>query len=162
MRIEIYIFLLIELMIVAWFDFKQRKILNLWSITNVLLGVLFLFSLDEYVWSWNLIIFPFSFLLAGFLLFAIKIMGGGDAKFMSSFFFLVPANEHWSFSEAILLMTVAVGGISLLVTYTRNYKTFITALRLRDARLFFSLWGKKFPFAPVLLLAWGVMGYKWL
>ena len=90
MSIPLLIFISIEIILVSLIDLKERKISNWWSILNigVFFVLLYLFP-SLYHFSWKTFIFPSVFFVAGFILFLMRIMGGGDSKYLSSIFLIV-------------------------------------------------------------------------
>ena len=75
----IYIFILIELCIVAYLDLKYRKIRNVWILVNVVISIgLFISFPKFYILKIESFQFSIAFIFVGFLLFMMKIMGGGE------------------------------------------------------------------------------------
>lgn len=155
----IFILIGLELMLVAWWDVKHKKISNYWVLTNILLAIfLHMMFSDMYPLTWEFFIFPVSWILIGFVLFLAKIMGAGDSKFLASLFLLIPHELHMVMFEKLLLTTIIVGLITLtfkvikdfqkLKAYTLNtyWKGIIISIRSR------------FSYAPVIVLAWLLLG----
>lgn len=81
MPIAIYLFIFIELCFVAYLDFKYKKIKNIWSVLNLLIALILFFAYpDLYPFGIEMFQFTLVFLLVGFVLFMLKVMGGGRFK----------------------------------------------------------------------------------
>lgn len=156
MKLTIFIFLFIELLAITYIDLKYKKISNYWSIFNIILAVIFyLFLKEEFIFSWNIFIYPLAILVAGFLMFAIKIMGAGDAKFLFSFYLLIPYWGHYSFFTCLVVMTIIIALINIAFRVTINLKTVYEGFILKNYKNVFNIiLGKKMPYAPVILGAW--------
>lgn len=155
MPLAIYLLVLIELIVVSFLDLKTRKISNKWSLLNLVLFLIFVFLLkDIYTLSWETVFYSLSFFFVGFLLFAMKIMGGGDAKLLASLYLLIPARVQEESFMLLIYSTILIGGGIL------SYKIWIQRDQLKlafftqDYSKFRIILGKKFPFSPVILLAW--------
>lgn len=151
----------IELLVVSWFDIKTRKISNLWFPVNLLASVLLYVLLPEpYDWSWQILIFPASWVVVGFVLFALDVMGAGDSKYLASLFLLIPLSLHFPMLEKIVGVTIVVGGIFLTIKVVRDFaKIKSYALSAYWVGLRESI-RSKFSFAPVILLAWLMLGVE--
>ena len=159
----IYFLILAELLVVSWIDIKIKKISNLWFIFNLVvsLSLHFLYPL-EYSLQWATLIYPVGWIIAGFGLFVLGIMGAGDSKFLASLFLVIPLAHQFQMLEKILYSTLVVGIVFLLIKISKDFKR-IKAYALS------SYWqGLKesirssFSFAPVILLAWILFGVeKW-
>lgn len=161
MPLLIYSLVLIELLAVSFFDLKTRKISNKWSILNLIFFILLLFTLKEfYVLSWGTIFYSLSFFFVGFLLFAMKIMGGGDAKLLATIYLLIPAKVQEESFLLLIYSTLIIGGSILLIKLWMQRSQIKLALLTQDYSKFRELLGKKFPFSPVILLAWILWGIK--
>jgi len=159
MLVSVYIFLLLELLVVSYFDIKTRKISNNWSIFNVVIFILLLFFFsDIYDLSWGTFFYSICFFFVGFLLFTIKIMGGGDAKLLASLYLLIPPKLQEESFIALIYSTLLIGGGLLLYKLWIQRSAFKLAFITQDFRRIKDLLGKKFPFSPVVLLAWLVWG----
>lgn len=87
--LQLYLFILIELIFVSIGDVKNRKIPNMWVITNIVVSIfLFILFPNMYELRGETFQFPIVFIFVGFLLFQLKVMGGGDSKYLASFFLL--------------------------------------------------------------------------
>ena len=158
---EIFSLALIELCTVSFLDLKFRKIKNSWSLLNIALATACFFLYPEvYIFSWDSFQFSCVILLVGFGLFLLKIMGGGDSKFLSTFFLLIPVAAQDLVFSYLLAVTVVIGLGMLIFNTIRNYKKLILSLKTSDIVGVKNCFGTKFPYAPVILLAWILTGYK--
>jgi prepilin peptidase CpaA len=154
MFISVYVFLFLELAAVAWGDLKYRKVPNLWSLLNVAIFITLALAVPEvWLFSWNTFLWPVIIFLMGFFLYWMGIMGGGDAKFLSSTFLIIPAGDQEGFTIVLLVMTILASASLMLWRYFR---------RRRAAQGFFSFlrenWGRKYPFIPVVFTSWFFYG----
>jgi prepilin peptidase CpaA len=160
--LPLYIFILVELMAVGYLDFKTKKILNYWSILNIAIFVGFLiFWSDVYSISAQTIFFPIVFLVVGYVLFMVKIMGAGDSKYLFSLFLLVPNQYHEDFFTCIAYTTVIIGLILLTRNLIKNKEFIIAFFRYGNPQLIKNVLGKKFSFAPVILFSWIWFGWNY-
>jgi prepilin peptidase CpaA len=158
--LPIYLFILIELIFVAWGDYKTRKISNYWSILNILcFPILVLLLPTVYILDPNVFIYSAVFLLIGFLLFLIKVMGGGDGKFLATFILLVPISLQPKVLNLLLMSTILVASIFLIKNTTLNFSKIVRSLKDYDFITVKSFFGSKFAFAPVILMAWILLGW---
>lgn len=157
----IYVMILVELTAVSWIDIKIKKISNIWFIVNLVLSIAlhFLYS-DMYPWGWQTLIFPLGWIVVGFLLFVLGIMGAGDSKFLASLFLMIPLEQHTLMFEKVLYSTLVVGLVMLTFKIAKDFKKI-------KAYAFSSYWqGLKesirssFSYAPVVLLAWIMLGVE--
>ncbi len=148
------IYITLQLGVVAWFDFKTKKISNIWPLVNLLLFILLPFLWPEsYQHQLNVWFVPLAFLFVGFILFKMDIMGAGDSKYLFSLFLLIPQFLHEDLLTYLLIVTVSVGGTLLAWKMIRKWDEFKAALVLKEGRLR-RLVGGKFTYAPVILAAW--------
>jgi len=158
----LYIFgiILFELIFVAWIDFKTKKISNYWIVAN-LVGFTILAFLQPDIFKFNIKIFflPLVFILVGYMLFTLNIMGAGDSKYLFSIFLLVPSSMHDLALYTLIYSTVVVGLISFMINLFYNSKKFRKAIETKDVLLLKSILGKKFTYAPVILLSWVWFGF---
>ena len=159
--IMVFIFLAIQLLVVAYVDFKTRKISNMWLLINGIFFLVLTFVYPQnYAWSFNVLLFPASFLIVGFGLFALNIMGGGDSKYLSSLYLLIPLK----FQEIVLLYllytTVIIGSSLLLFNALKNLDRIVLLMKIGDARGIRKIFGKKFTYAPVIFIAWMWFGWQ--
>ena len=159
--IVLFIVLMIELLIVSYLDIKFRKIANIWSLFNLVLYTLCLFLFpDLFSFSFQTFFYPLVFLGVGFILFALKIMGGGDSKFLFTFFLLIPEPNHEQFFLKLIYLTIAVG-LSLLAYNTiKNFDKLKVAIIRKDSKAFRSVYGTKFAYAPLIALSWIIFGWE--
>lgn len=158
--LPIYLFVLIELAVVSYGDIKTNKIPNMWSILNLVAFIALLFVTPE-LYQFKLETFAFSaaFLAVGFVLFLLKIMGGGDSKYLFSLFLLVPLNLHEKVFYYLLLSTVIIGGFLLIQNTLKNIKPLWEAILDGNTRRVKSFFGTKFSYAPVILVTWIWIGF---
>ena len=161
MNITIFLLIGLELLIVSWWDLKQKRISNWWPIINMFIGVgLYLLLPLEYVFSWEIFIFPVGFILIGFVFFLLKIMGAGDSKFLASLFLLVPVEFHLMLLEKLVHATVAVGAILLIGNMLRDpakLRAFLLSGYWQGLR---NIIKSHFSYAPVIGLAWILFGAR--
>ena len=159
----IYFLILVELIIVSWIDIKIKKISNHWFLFNLLLSLcLHFFYPINYPWQWATLIYPVGWILVGFVLFVLGIMGAGDSKYLASLFLVIPLVHQYQMLEKILYSTLVVGLVFLAIKITKDFNR-IKAYALS------SYWQglkesirSRFSFAPVILLAWILFGVeKW-
>lgn len=160
----IYFLILAELIVVSWIDIKIKKISNLWFLFNLILSLsLHIFNSLDYPFEWAALIYPVGWILVGFGLFVLGIMGAGDSKFLASLFLVIPPTHQFQMFEKIMYSTLVVGSVLLTLKIAKDFNK-IKAYALS------SYWkGLKesmrssFSFAPVILLAWILFGVeKWL
>ena len=159
--VAIYWFLVIELAAVSWGDIRTQKIPNAWSILNLICFVVLLFMWpNEYPLSWGTFLYSAVFLVVGFMLFLLRIMGGGDTKFLFSFFLLIPVMLQPRALILLLLSTILIGGFLLLTNFTRNHEKIVAYAKSGNYQGIRECFGTKFSFAPVILLAWIWLGWE--
>ena len=157
----VYIFIAIQLLFVAYIDFKTQKISNMWMLINFLFFCLLTFVFPGvYIWSIQVFIFPLAFLFVGFGLFMLHIMGGGDSKYLSSLYLLVPLQFQETTFVYLLYATILVGSTLLLFNILKNFDIIIIHLRMRDIAGIKKIFGKKFTYAPVIFIAWMWFGWQ--
>lgn len=158
---SIYFFLLIQLAAVSYLDILYKKISNVWFILNLILFVILtLFYSEFYKLNFNTLYFSLVFLLVGIFLFAVKIMGAGDSKYLVSFYLLVPVSLQEEAMIYLLYSTCLIGGGVFLYNLKKNWSKIKEAAIKRDIKTFKEQFGKKFAFAPVILLSWILLGWK--
>jgi prepilin peptidase CpaA len=158
--IAVYLFLVFQLFFVAYGDFKNKKISNTWPLINIVFYILtvFLFS-DYYKFNLTTFVFPIAFFVVGLILFIAKIMGAGDSKYLLSFYLLIPVELH---EEAFLFLaySTVVVGLSLLFTNLfKNLDIIVVAIRTKNLTLIRNIFGKRFSYAPVILVSWLWFGW---
>jgi prepilin peptidase CpaA len=157
----VFYFILIELIVVSIIDIREKKIKNYWPLMNIVLFVLFLFIYPEnYHFDFSTFLYPTVFLLVGFGLFLLKIMGAGDTKFLFSFFLLIPKLVQNELFVLLLYSTVLIGCFFFLTNFIKNFEKIIQTIKAREYFLLKNFFGSKFPFAPVILISWIWLGWK--
>ena len=161
MSLALYLFVLIEIIFVSIGDFKYRKIPNFWSIFHIgiYIVLLFLFPQEFYLASQTFIIST-SFFVVGFILYLLKIMGGGDAKYLSTIVLLIPVGLQMKFVELLFLSTIIVASILFIKSIVKNFSEVIQALKAFHFQGAKNYFGSKFAYAPVILLAWIILGLE--
>ena len=148
------IYITIQVAVVAWFDFKTKKISNIWPLANIALFIVLPFLWPEaYRHHFEVWVVPLAFLAVGFVLFKLDVMGAGDSKYLFSLFLLVPQSLHEELLMKLLEITVVVGGSLLtwrLITRWEEFKILIMT-RVGSLKKFL---GGKFTYAPVIFVAW--------
>ena len=157
----IYLFVLIELLAVSYGDIKTNKIPNFWSLFNLGAYLLLLWvAPQQYHFAFQTFIFSTVFLVVGFVLYLLNIMGAGDTKFLFTFFLLVPLSLHEVIFYYLLLATFMIGTAFFLHTVLKNLRTLFNAFLSKDLKAVKNCFGRKFPYAPVIMVAWLLMGWK--
>jgi prepilin peptidase CpaA len=155
----VFIVVMIELLFVGWVDFKTKKISNYWVILNVILSMgLYMMASDVYHLSLNILIFPLGFIVAGFILFLLNIMGAGDSKFLASLFLLTPSEYQIILFEKILVSTIVTGALLLSFSFVRNRKVLIAFMINSHWRGIRDIIKSRFSYAPVISVAWLLLG----
>ncbi|MEC7274978.1 MAG: prepilin peptidase [Bdellovibrionota bacterium] len=154
------VFLAVELAVVSYIDIKYRKISNYWSLLNISLFVASLFVFPKFFFfSFSTFFYPLVFLGVGFFLFTLKIMGGGDSKFLFSFFLLVPEMYHELFFLKLIYSTIAIGLYLLIYNTAKNFDKLALSVKIMDVRGIKSVYGTKFAYAPVIAISW--VAFSW-
>ena len=157
----VYIFVSIQLLFVAYIDFKTKLISNNWVIINFSFFCLLSYIFpDLYLWQPKMFIYPLAFLFVGFGLFILKIMGGGDSKYLSSLYLLVPINFHESVFIYLLYTTVIVGSSLLVFNLIKNFDRIVLMAKTHDVVGIKRIFGKKFTYAPVIFISWMWFGWQ--
>ena len=160
MPLLIYFYISLQLLTVAYIDIKTKKISNKWPLANIFLyGVLLLLLPQHYSFNFETFIWPIGFFVAGFLLFILKIMGGGDSKYLASFYLLIPVQFHEEAFMSLAVATVFVGGSVFIKNLLKNSDILILAWKERNVLYIKNVFGKKFSFAPVIFISW--MWFGW-
>jgi Flp pilus assembly protein protease CpaA len=156
----IYSLILLELAIISFIDIRTKKISNFWSIGQLVAAVLLYISFDTYQWSWTVLVYPLIWFVIGFGLFILGIMGAGDSKLIASLYFLIPLTLHHVMLEKILISTIVVGFMNFFIKIIKDFRT-IKAYAL--SAYWQGFWVKmksSFSFAPVVMLAWVLLGVQ--
>lgn len=147
--------ILLELMIVGWVDFRRAKISNNWILVNVVLSILsHLFLRPLYPLGLEVLIFPVGFVIFGFCLFLMGIMGAGDSKFLASLFLIVPLEYHMIFFERLVLTTIVMGLCLVVIRTIKNRTTIRAYLVSQYWSGIRSIFRSSFSYAPVIFMAW--------
>lgn len=157
----VYVFIAIQLLVVAYIDFKTKKISNVWALINII----FFFVLswlfpDIYQWSFQLLFIPLAFLVVGFVLFLMNIMGGGDSKYLSALYLLIPVNLQETTFLYLLYSTILVGSTLLLFNTLKHLDNIIVHYKMRDIAGIKRIYGQRFTYAPVVFIAWMWFGWQ--
>lgn len=157
----VYLFLSIQLLFVAYTDFKTRTISNFWPIINIFLFINLMWIFPQsYSFKWQILIFPIAFIFVGFILFLMKIMGGGDSKYLSSMFLLIPIEVQDTAFIYLLYTTVIVGSTLIIFNLLKNFDRICLMAKTYDVNGIKKLFGKKFTYAPVIFIAWMWFGWQ--
>jgi prepilin peptidase CpaA len=157
----VYYFMLVELLAVSWGDIKTKKIPNVYSILNLIVFAILLFMFEShYFFVWQTFIYSFIFLGVTFVFFLLGIMGGGDAKFLFTYFLIVPFGMQDEAFNFLLLSTIGVGTSFLIMNIYKSRVGIKKALNEREFEDLRKYFGTKFSFAPVILCSWIVIGWK--
>ncbi len=157
--------LAVEILIVGIIDFKTRKISNWWHLYNLVIALLlFIFLPSNYPFTWNHFIYPLGIFALGFVLFKLKpggirIMGGGDAKFLTTLYLAIPTALHELYTLKLLYVVIAVGTILLITSLVKAWRNVLQSILLKS-NFMNGVLGKKFPFAPLVIMAWIWMGIE--
>ncbi|MBF0359761.1 MAG: prepilin peptidase [Oligoflexia bacterium] len=161
MPISVYIFILIQMAVVGYWDLKTKKISNYWSILNLIVFIIILciFS-DIYILKMAHLKYPFIILIVGIVLFFKNIMGAGDVKYLSSSFLLVPEFYHEKLVWYLLFFTIIFAGVLALKNTFINLGSILTHLKNREFLMIKTFYGTKFSYSPVILFSWIYWGWE--
>lgn len=160
-EILIYLYLLCQLVSVSIIDIKINKIPNYFPLANVITYVAFLLLLpSKYYVDFNSLFASVAFIVVGFVLFLLKIMGAGDSKYLFSLFLLIPNYWHDHAVNNLLVSTMLIGSFSLATTVIKNAQTIRNYAMSGHFKGIKELIGSKFPFSPVILLSWLWFGWQ--
>jgi prepilin peptidase CpaA len=155
MPLTVFLFILVELVFVSYIDLKFKKIANYWSVLNLVIFFALTYILpDHYQISMQTFVYSMAFIGVGFLLFSLKIMGGGDSKFLASYYLLIPVSLQENALIVLLIVTVGVGVSFLFYNTIKNLKLIERVLQHRELNHLKMIYGKKIPYAPVILISW--------
>ena len=156
----VYGHLLIELVAVSWGDAKYKRIPHVWNLLNIMTFIfLVIFSPSEYTLAFSTFFYSLTFFIVGFLLFSLNIMGGGDSKFLSTFFLLIPSTRHEEFFMILLYGTILVAGSLFFYHSLKNVEQLWAIVMTRTWKQLSRIYNKKFAFAPLILFSWLIFGY---
>lgn len=159
--VPIFWLLMLELCAVAWGDVRTQRIPNLWAILNIALFMVLLLLLPEhYPFRWETFLYSTVFLLVGFGLFLLRVMGGGDSKYLFSFFLLIPGGLQPRALLLLLVSTMLIGGFLFLTNLGKNHEKIVAHIKSGYIKGIKECFGTKFSFAPVILLAWIWLGWE--
>jgi len=159
--VSLFLYLMIQLFIVSYTDLKIKKIPNVWPIVNVFtFFILYFLFPGLFEISWRTLFYPTVFFFVGLFFFSIKIVGAGDSKYLVSLFLLVPLGFQEVALASLVEITFITGVVSFLINTLKNIKKIFQAFNERKINLIKECYGKKFPFAPVILGSWIIFGWK--
>jgi prepilin peptidase CpaA len=151
----IYILGLLQLLIISWIDLKTLKISNWWILFNLLVYVALIFIFPQlYAFNVATWLYPLGFILVGFPLFLLGIMGAGDSKFLAGLFLIIPVGLQHIFFMKLIGSTVSCALILLIIRVVRNYSLVTWVFKTGQWAELKQLKGSRFSYAPVILLAW--------
>lgn len=157
----VFVFIAIQLLVVAYIDFKTTKISNMWVFINFFFFVVLSFVFPQiYVWKFSSFLFSIAFIIVGLALFITNIMGGGDSKYLASFYLLVPPDFQETVFLYLLYTTVIVGSSLLLFNALKNFDNIVLLVKIGDVGGIKKIFGKKFTYAPVIFIAWMWFGWQ--
>jgi prepilin peptidase CpaA len=146
--LSLQLFLILQLVIVSYYDFKTKKISNIWVILNLIVHVFQLLLVsDLYPLILSNYYLSLSVLLFCFILFLLKIMGAGDAKYIFSILVLIPRFNQELFLEILIYISLIIGLINLTFNLYLKYKS-----KNLSNKSIPSI--KSIPYSPVILLSW--------
>ncbi len=150
-----------QLILVAWFDLKKKTISNYWPVLNALTAIaVYLIFPQIFEFSWAIFLFPVGYIVIGFLLFLMGIMGAGDSKYLASLFLVLPVQYHLPFFEKLLIATILIGGILLTFKIVMNFSKLKAYMWAQYWKGLKETIRSKFSYAPVILLAWIFLGVQ--
>lgn len=155
----IYFLILVQLCMVSIIDIKIKKISNLWFVFNLVLAIAFHFIYpDSYPWEFAVLVFPLGWIVVGFVLFLLNLMGAGDSKYLASLFLIIPVEQQAVMFEKLIYSTIIVGSVFLTLKIFKDFqKIKAYALSAYWVGLKESI-RSKFSYGPVVLLAWLLLG----
>lgn len=158
--VSVYIFLFIQLVFISYFDIKYKKISNKWSLINIVFFIICLIAFPKvYPISLKILFIPFVIFIVSFALFTMKIMGAGDSKYLTVFYLMVPVvNQEESF-WILTVVTIIVGVAIFLYNLIKNLGKIIEAFKQSDINGIKVVFGTRFSFAPIVLIAWVWFGW---
>ena len=115
---------------------------------------------DSYALNFSTFVWPIGFFAAGFILFLMRVMGGGDSKYLATFYLLIPQKFHEEAFLSLAIATVLVGGSVFIKNLLNNVNKIVMAWQTKDVSVIRGIFGKKFAFAPVIFISWVWFGWK--
>ena len=94
------------------------------------------------------------------ILFLVKIMGGGDSKYLFSIYLLIPIALQDSAFLNLVYSTLFLGGIIFITNIIRNFDKIIDAIKSKDMGSLRIIIGRKFSFSPIILISWIFFGWE--
>ena len=156
--LPIFLYILIVLGFVSYLDLKYRKISNLWPVLNIVSFILMIIFFPELGFlklkSFSI---PCIIILIGIFLFRYNIMGGGDSKFLATMILLIHHESQLSFLYILSWVTAIFAVIRIIYLLLKNKKINRDNFLVLVPR---TLSGKKFPYAPIILLSWIIFGWE--
>jgi prepilin peptidase CpaA len=89
-----------------------------------------------------------------------KIMGGGDSKFLASFYLLVPLELQDEAFLSLLYATIIIASTMFIVNIILGREYIFEAWREKRLDKIKMVFGKKFAYAPLILASWIWFGIK--
>ncbi len=158
---SIYLFLTIQLLFVSYLDIKYKIIKNYWPIINITFFIILLLTMTElYYFKIDNFFLPFVFLVIGFMLYVLKVMGAGDVKYIFSIFLLIPHNLQKEFVMILLYSTLIVSILVITYKTLRDIKIVFGFIIGRDLKSIVEIYGSKISYAPVVLISWVWFGWE--
>ena len=126
--------------------------------------LIFCFLFPEYYqFSLKTFAYTVTFFMVGFVFFLMKIMGGGDSKYLATFYLLVPIELQDEAFLALLFTTIIMAATMFVANIILGRAVILEAWHKRDVSLVKTIFGKKFAYAPLILVSWlwfGIKNYK--
>jgi prepilin peptidase CpaA len=161
MNIWIFVLVLIQLTIVAWIDLKRKTISNRWHFLNLVMAMgLYAWNVDPFLFKWQVLLLPLGYVLFGFLMFLVGIMGAGDSKYLASLNLIIPLEFHLPFFESLLTCTIFLGTGIFLFRVFRDRQRLYAYVWARHWQGIKEAIKSEFSYAPVFFLAWMLLGAK--
>ena len=155
MLLSVYIFLVLQLIIVSYTDIKIKKISNYWFLFNGLVFVIFLLLFPhQYHFVFQTFFLSVILLVVGFVLFNLGIMGAGDSKYLSSFYLLIPLTLQKEAFVYCAYSIVVAGCFILAINTIKNAGKIARAIKQYNICEIKGVYGRKVPFIPIVFLSW--------
>lgn len=146
-----YFPLFLELFFVSKMDMKDKFISNWWCLLHLIFySLILLIPNGGLEFSWSHFFIPLQVLFFCFFLFALNIMGGGDAKYLSTLLILIPKIQQKILLENLLkeiICGVVIYWCVTLISIIMKDKNERKKIIIRE-----KLFGK-IPFAPFIFVA---------
>lgn len=161
MHLITYLMVALQLILVAYLDFRRKKISNFWPLLNLVVYLLHLYYYAEnYPLKLEHFVFPLGFIVFGFGFFLLNIMGPGDSKYLASLFLLINVNFQIFFFLQLVYWTIVAGLFLLLFNSIKNFDKIKKAFSQADFAPIKGVFGTKFTYAPIIFCAWVSFGWK--